>query len=63
MESHNIEGNGAILEIQHKLQWLGKQAKAVPVIETFKDIRWLDSSLAALTNKVEFDGPDVALQT
>ena len=29
-------------------------------MQTLQDIRRLDSGLAALTNKVGFDGPDVA---
>ena len=39
---------------------MGKRVKAVPVTQTLQDIRQLESRLAALTNKVGFDGPDVA---
>ena len=49
--AHDGSGSAAVLELQEMVQWLGTQVKAVPVIQTFKDICRLDSNVAALTNK------------
>ena len=53
-------GSAAVLELQEKVQFLGKHLKAIPVLQTVKDISRLDSTVAALTNKVGFNGSDVA---
>ena len=58
--AHNRPGSAAFLELQEKVQFLGQQLKAVPVLQTVRDIRQLDSNVAALTNIVGFDGPEVA---
>ena len=60
IESHDVEGNGPVFELQDKVTLLGKRVKAVLVLQTLKDIRRLDSSLVALTNKVGFNGLDEA---
>ena len=63
MESQFLEGNTAVFELQTKVQWLEKRLKAVPVTQTLKDLRRLGSSVAALTNKIGSEGPDMAPRT
>ena len=56
MESHNGEGNKAVLELQTKVQWLGQRLKAFLGIQTFKDISCLDTSVAALIKQRRIRG-------
>ena len=58
--SHNAEENGPVFELQEMVTLSEKRVKAVLVTQTLQDIRQLDSGLAVLTNKVGFDGSDVA---
>ena len=63
METHNKEGNIAILELQSMFHWLGKRLKAVLATQNFRDLFRFIFSVLALKNQVGFKEPDMAPRT